>query len=237
MAEPRSQPNSASTEGDAQRPRTTRMYTAPRCAVLENESVRLSALSSRHVGELWHAACVDSAALFHHLFFGPFDDKHMLRRWVERNVDRADRPTYAIFSKRLDTTVGICSILSIDTSVGAAEIGGIWCAGAAHGTEVVPSTVVLILAYLFDTLGYRRAVWKCDQTNLKSRGAAEHMGFVYEGTFRNHMLIKGRLRDTAWYSIIDAEWATVRAKLQARIAAKLERYGAGRDSAHPKEQR
>jgi RimJ/RimL family protein N-acetyltransferase len=64
----------------------------------------------------------------------------------------------------------------------------------------------LMMARVFDELGYRRYEWKCDALNAPSRAAAERLGFVFEGIFRQATRYKGRNRDTAWYAIIDKDW-------------------------------
>jgi RimJ/RimL family protein N-acetyltransferase len=69
------------------------------------------------------------------------------------------------------------------------------------GTEVA-----YLLGGLLFELNHRRLQWKTNSLNLQSRKAAERYGFVYEGTFRQHQINKGRNRDSAWYSIIDSEW-------------------------------
>jgi RimJ/RimL family protein N-acetyltransferase len=74
------------------------------------------------------------------------------------------------------------------------------------------------MRHAFDDLGYRRYEWKCDSLNAPSRRAAERLGFTYEGTFRQAAVVKGRNRDTAWYSIIDSEWPRIRAALEAWLA-------------------
>ncbi|TFH05360.1 MAG: N-acetyltransferase [Spirochaetales bacterium] len=127
-------------------------------------------------------------------------------------------------SKRLHTTVGTCCLMSIDTPNGSAEIGSIWCGTVARGTEVITSTVLQLLVFLFDGLGYRRVVWKCDVTNTPSARAAEALGFIHEGIFRNHMVIKGRSRDTTWYSIVDTDWPSALAHLQGRLAGKTRHF-------------
>jgi RimJ/RimL family protein N-acetyltransferase len=66
----------------------------------------------------------------------------------------------------------------------------------------------------FDQLGYRRYEWKCDALNAPSRAAAERLGFKFEGVFRQAVVVKGRNRDSAWYSIIDAEWPALRARFE-----------------------
>jgi hypothetical protein len=77
----------------------------------------------------------------------------------------------------------------------------------------------LMMRHAFD-LGYRRYEWKCNALNLPSRRAAERLGFLFEGLFRQSMVIKGRNRDTAWYSILDSEWPAVRQVLEQWLAAE-----------------
>jgi RimJ/RimL family protein N-acetyltransferase len=79
--------------------------------------------------------------------------------------------------------------------------------------------VFLLAQNAFDTLGYRRFEWKCNSRNARSRRAAERFGFSYEGLFRQHMVVKGESRDTAWYALIDSEWPQCRAALQRWLAA------------------
>jgi Acetyltransferase (GNAT) domain len=76
----------------------------------------------------------------------------------------------------------------------------------------------VLARHVFDDLGYRRLEWKCDAANARSRRAAERFGFTFEGVFRQHMIVKGRNRDTAWYSLLDSEWPAVRAAFEAWLA-------------------
>ena len=64
----------------------------------------------------------------------------------------------------------------------------------------------LLARYVFEDLGYRRYEWKCNALNAPSRRAALRLGFTFEGIFRQHMIVKGKNRDTAWYSMLDGEW-------------------------------
>ncbi|MFN9123380.1 MAG: GNAT family N-acetyltransferase, partial [bacterium] len=69
----------------------------------------------------------------------------------------------------------------------------------------------LFAQYAFDGLGYRRYEWKCDNRNEPSKRAALRFGFRPEGVFRQHMVIKGENRDTAWFAILDHEWPALKA--------------------------
>ncbi|MFP4432781.1 MAG: GNAT family N-acetyltransferase [Spirochaetaceae bacterium] len=198
-------------------------YPMPDRFPIEGQHVSLRLLSVSHALPLWRVLREQPPELFHHLFFGPFGTQEEVEAWIRRANQNPGTVPLAIFSKRLETYVGTCSLINLDLQNGAAEIGGIWCSVAAQGTEAVSATTYFLLEYLLQGLGYRRVVWKCDQTNDASRRAAEQMGFTYEGTFRNHLFIRGRSRDTAWYSVIDSEWPEVRARLSERIEKKLRR--------------
>ena len=84
------------------------------------------------------------------------------------------------------------------------------------------TTVQLLLEHLVERPGYQRVVWKCDTRNLASRRAAEALGFVYEGAFRNHMMIRGRSRDTSWYSIVDTDYPAAKRSIEERLRRKIE---------------
>ena len=85
-------------------------------------------------------------------------------------------------------------------------------------TRQATEAIYLLARDVFDDLGYRRFEWKCDSLNLPSRRAADRFGFIFEGVFRQHMVIKDRNRDTAWFSILDGEWPVVRAAFEAWLA-------------------
>jgi RimJ/RimL family protein N-acetyltransferase len=95
------------------------------------------------------------------------------------------------------------------------EIGNIWFGASLRRTTAATEAIYLLAAYAFDDLGYRRLEWKCDSLNEASRRAAERFGFRFEGVFRQHMVVKGRNRDTAWFAITDDEWPAVRTGFQA----------------------
>ena len=76
----------------------------------------------------------------------------------------------------------------------------------------------LLARYAFEELGYRRYEWKCNGLNAPSRRAAERLGFTFEGIFRQHMIVKGKNRDTAWYSMLDSEWPERKEKLESWLS-------------------
>jgi len=114
--------------------------------------------------------------------------------------------------------VGTCAFLRIDPANGAAELGTINWSPLMKRSALGSEAIFLMLRHLFDDLGYRRCEWKCDSLNLPSRQAAERLGFRYEGTFRQAVVVKGRTRDTDWLSIIDGEWPALRSAFAAWLS-------------------
>lgn len=114
--------------------------------------------------------------------------------------------------------VGTCAFLRIDPANGVAELGTINWSPLMRRSALGSEAIFLMLRHLFDDLGYRRCEWKCDSLNLPSRQAAERLGFRYEGTFRQAVVVKGRTRDTDWLSIIDAEWPARHAAFAAWLS-------------------
>ena len=105
----------------------------------------------------------------------------------------------------------MASYLNIVPANGCIEIGHIWFAPPLQKTRAATEAILLMIRHAFEDLACRRVEWKCDSLNEASRRAARRFGFSYEGTFRQHMIIKGRNRDTAWFAILDHEWPRVRA--------------------------
>lgn len=196
------------------------MFVFPDRIPLADRAVELQPLELSHGEELFEAARQDSDSLFHHMFFGPFSRLEDLRSFLEKELESFKKIPYTVYSKRLKKRVGSLALTNLDTTHGTAEIGSVWYSRDARGSEINTHAVHLLLTELFDTLGYRRVVWKCDETNGPSRSAALALGFQFEGVFRNHFLIKGRSRDTAWYSVIQEEWPDKKKLLQERMERK-----------------
>jgi RimJ/RimL family protein N-acetyltransferase len=110
--------------------------------------------------------------------------------------------------------VGVATYLDIQPASAVIEIGGIWFAPGFARSRGATEALFLLLAHAMDDLGYRRMQWRCNALNEKSRAAARRLGFRFEGIWFNHMIVKGRNRDTAWYSILDTEWPAIRAAIE-----------------------
>ena len=116
---------------------------------------------------------------------------------------------YAVIDKRTNRAEGRQALMRIDAGHGVVEIGHIMWGPAIARTRAATEALFLFSDYVFG-MGYRRLEWKCNDLNLPSKRAAERFGFQFEGLFRQHMVVKGRNRDTAWFSIIDGDWPRLR---------------------------
>ena len=173
-----------------------------------------------HAGSLYrrsHARPAD-AALWTYLAYGPFPDQGAFARWLEERSRSSDPLFFAIVDQGSGEAAGMASYLNIVPANGCIEIGHIWFAPALQKTRAATEAIFLLARHAFDDLGYRRLEWKCDALNAASRRAAGRFGFAYEGTFRQHMIVKGRNRDTAWFALLDHEWPAVRAAFERWLA-------------------
>jgi RimJ/RimL family protein N-acetyltransferase len=136
---------------------------------------------------------------------GPFPDAEAFSRWVVARAALEDPYSYAIVDNA-GRAVGISALMSIQTEHRTIEVGHVVYSPALQRTPLATEAQYLLARYVFDTLHYRRYEWKCDALNSASRRAAQRYGFTFEGIFRQHMIGKGRNRDSAWYSMLDSEW-------------------------------
>lgn len=143
-----------------------------------------------------------------YLSYGPWPSAAEYRAWIERATSGDDPVFLAVVVDGVPR--GVVSYLRIDSANGVVEIGHIWYAPSIQRTRATTEAAYLLARHVFDDLGYRRLEWKCNAANARSRAAAERFGFTYEGTFRQHMWVKGANRDTAWFALLDGEWPRVR---------------------------
>jgi RimJ/RimL family protein N-acetyltransferase len=144
--------------------------------------------------------------LWRYLFTGPYPDAAQLREYLEQRAAAED----PLFFTILDITgapVGYASLMRIEPAHRVIEIGNILYLPTLQRTAGATEAMYLFARYVFEELGYRRYEWKCDSRNESSRRAALRLGFTFEGIFRQHMIVKGQNRDTAWYSMLDGEWS------------------------------
>ena len=158
-------------------------------------------------------------ALWAYLPYGPFESVERMAEWLEACSAGADPRFYVVERRDAGRPVGMASFQRVNLSMRVIELAHIWYLPEAQRTEANTETVYLMLREAFDELGFRRAEWKCDALNTPSRRAAVRLGFTFEGIFRQHMIVKGRNRDTAWYAMLDHQWPRVRANLERWLQA------------------
>lgn len=194
---------------------------APRRAPLVGRVVRLDPVDpAADAAELYEASHGDAEALriWDYLPDGPWPDRAGFAGWVLDAAGRLDRVAFTIRGIDTGRACGMAQYLDIQPQPGVIEIGYIWFSPALQRSRGATEALFLMLCHAMDDLGYRRMQWRCNALNKRSRAAARRLGFRFEGIFHNHMIVKGRSRDTAWYSILDHEWPDVRARIAAWLA-------------------
>ena len=152
-----------------------------------------------------------------YLPYGPFPDLAAYRTWMEAKWLGTEPLFFAIVDAASGRATGVASYLRIDPASGAIEVGHLGYSPRLQRTPAATEAMFLLMARAF-ALGYRRYEWKCDALNEPSRAAALRLGFTFEGIFRQATVVRGRNRDTAWYSVIDAEWPALRAAFEHWLA-------------------
>ncbi len=187
---------------------------------LEGDLVRLEVLDpGRHAESLFRSShSTEAGRLWEHLPYGPFASQDEFTAWLRERAASADPLFFAVIDRASKRAFGMASYLRITPEHGVIEIGHIWFAPEIQRTRQATEAIFLLARQAFDDLGYRRFEWKCDSLNEPSRRAALRFGFTFEGVFRKHMVVKGRNRDTAWFSMTDAEWPARRAAFEAWLA-------------------
>ncbi|WP_369958391.1 GNAT family N-acetyltransferase [Pseudomonas benzenivorans] len=194
--------------------------TPPR-APLDGRYVRLEPLDpARHGAELWQAlqGADDDPRLWDYLPYGPFAERADFDAWLATNAAAADPLFFAVIELTSQRCTGQLSLLRMAPADGCIEIGHIAFGRAMQRSPASTEAVYLLAELALGRLGYRRLEWKCDTRNARSMRAAERLGFVYEGVFRQHRVVKGQNRDSAWFSIVDREWPRCRAAFERWLA-------------------
>lgn len=183
----------------------------PVASTLTGRFVRLEKLDPvRHSDDLWEALQGASAdpVFWDFLPYGPFNDRELFDIWLDGYAISDDPLGFCAVDLATGTAEGILSLMSIFPAHGRLEIGHV-AFGAPMQRTPRGTEAVYLLAKLAFELGYRRVEWKCDNANLRSRRAAERFGFTPEGVFHQHMVVKGRNRDTAYFAIMDEQWPMI----------------------------
>ena len=172
---------------------------------------------ARHGQSLWRAMKADDR-LWTYMGYGPFRDETSFLDWIEERTVLLDPTSYAVIDKASDRARGIVTLMEIRPAMRVIEIGNIVYAPALQRTSAATEAQYLMARHVFEDLGYRRYEWKCNALNEPSKRAAVRLGFTAEGTFRNHMIVKGRNRDTAWFAMTDGDWPAVKAMFERWLA-------------------
>jgi RimJ/RimL family protein N-acetyltransferase len=172
--------------------------------------------ASRDGAALWDAVRGD-AAIWNYMAYGPFPDEPAFAAWLASREKLQDPYSYSVLdpSRR---ALGIVTLMEIRPAMRVIEVGNIVYGSPLQRTPLATEAQYLLARYVFQTLGYRRYEWKCNALNEPSRRAALRFGFRFEGVFRQHMIVKGRNRDTAWFSMLDSEWPERRRAFEAWLA-------------------
>lgn len=169
-----------------------------------------------HAADLFAAQAADETGrMWTYMPAGPWASFEDYRTWAETSQASEDPLFHTVIDHRTGKPVGTASYLRIDPPAGVIEVGWIAWSPALQRSPASTEAMYLMMRRVFDELGYRRYEWKCNALNAPSMSAAERLGLSYEGTFRQATIVKGRNRDTAWFSILDTEWPRAKAAFEA----------------------
>jgi RimJ/RimL family protein N-acetyltransferase len=191
----------------------------PQRVTLEGRYVRLEPIGPQHAADLFRAATEAGAeGRFDYLFeFRPADEAEMAA-YVRKVMASNDPLLFAVVDKSTGRAEGRQALMRIVPEHGVIEIGSIYWGPRMARSRLATEALFLHAKYVFETLGYRRFEWKCNDRNAPSQAAARRFGFQFEGVFRQHMIQKGENRDTAWFAMTDGDWPALKAEYERWLA-------------------
>lgn len=180
---------------------------------------RLEVLDANvHAADLHVAYALNGGEkIWTYLPYGPFESLESYRAWAGETSCGNDPLLFAIIDVTTNKAAGAAAYLRIDPKNGSIEVGHLAYSPLLQRTPAATEAMFLMMERAF-ALGYRRYEWKCHALNAPSRAAAERLGFTFEGIFRQATVVKGRNRDTAWFSMIDSEWPALRERFRRWLA-------------------
>ncbi|MEC5384549.1 GNAT family protein [Uliginosibacterium sp. H3] len=191
----------------------------PPHVTLNGRYCRLEPLQAGHAEALHAANSLDAEGRsWTYLPYGPFASFDEYAAWIESQRQKKGVLLYAIVDLATEKAVGLAGYLRPDPDNGVIEIGHLNFSPLLQQTRAATEALYLLAAYVF-RCGYRRCEWKCNDLNEASRRAALRLGFQFEGIFRQLLVVKGRNRDTAWFSILDGEWPALNEAFETWLAA------------------
>ncbi len=175
--------------------------------------------ADQHAEALFRAANGgDKDRVWTYMSDGPYVDAAVFKDSLAAKAQLADPLFFAVLDNASGAAVGYQALMRIDATQRVIEVGNVLYAPAMQRTIGATEAQYLFARYVFDELGYRRYEWKCNDLNAASKRAALRLGFAFEGVFRQHMIVKGRNRDTAWFSMLDGDWPARRAAFERWLA-------------------
>ena len=188
----------------------------PKLERLEGRYVIVECLSKdKHGADLYEVYGPDSPAnMWTYLFQNPVQSQEEWSALLDQMLAAQDRFYYAIVDKESGKALGTFALMRINRGSRVIEVGSVTYSPQLKRTRLATEAQYLLARYVFEELEYRRYEWKCDALNQPSRYAAERLGFIYEGTFRQAVVYKGRNRDTDWLAMIDRDWPAVKTRLE-----------------------
>lgn len=187
----------------------------PEHRVLKGRYVTLEPLSVEKHSDSIYEDMKDDPNIWFYLLEEPPADREAMRAVVAEKSKSQDPLFFAVIDNATGRALGWQSFLRIEPNHRVIEVGYITYGSSLQRTRGSTEAQYLFASYVFDVLGYRRYEWKCNNLNAPSKKAAQRLGFVFEGVFRQHMISKGRNRDSAWFSILDREWPRHKAAFEA----------------------
>ena len=192
----------------------------PSRSILEGRFARLEPLDARRHGRALYEAThgPDRETIWAYMGDGPYADFEAFQAALITKEASTDPLYFSIIDRADGQAKGYATLMRVDVPNRVIEVGNIVYGSAMQKTALATEVQFLLMRYAFEDLGYRRYEWKCNALNAPSRRAAERYGFTFEGIFRQHMIIKGRNRDTAWYAILDHEWPRIKRAFEQWLA-------------------
>lgn len=190
----------------------------PARVMLVGRYCRLEPFAPEHEAALYAVSMDDEAETRHRWLFEPVTDRAAFHAWFEAKREQQDPLYFVVIDQASGAVTGRQCFMRIDAANGVIEIGSILWGGPMQRTRLATEALFLFARHAFEDLGYRRFEWKCNNENEPSRRAARRFGFTSEGLFRQHMVQKGKNRDTAWFSMIDSEWPALKAAFEGWLA-------------------
>lgn len=191
----------------------------PEDVVLTGRTCRIERLNvAKHSDDLFEAYGHSHPRDFQYTRIGPLATLEEHRKWAEASANSVSERHYAIIDLATNKAVGTIALMHIDATNGVIEVGYVRFSALLKRSTLSTEAQYLLMAYVFDKLGYRRYEWTCDNLNVPSRNAAERLGFTLEAVFRKHKVIHGRNFDTACFAIIDDEWPALKKAFQMYLA-------------------